>query len=113
MPPATLRLLASLWWWLTFIFGCETEAKVNPSFLFGWFTEAYHHWCASQPSPRRSSKVVACFQFTREIALNDESLNRSFADRKVLRITAEQLSKIFIEFNMFGCIGAISFTHLH
>jgi len=36
-------LLASLWWWLTFVFGCETEEKVNPYFRSGWFIEAFHN----------------------------------------------------------------------
>jgi len=35
--------LDSLQWWLTFVFSCETLAKVKPSFRFGWFTEAYHY----------------------------------------------------------------------
>jgi len=35
------------------------------------------------------------FQFTREIALNDKFHRKYFADRKVLRMTIEQLLKRF------------------
>ena len=56
------------------------------------------------------SKIWSRFYFIREIALNDEYLSQFSLDRKVLWMTSEQLLKIFINFNMFDCIGAI-FTY--
>jgi len=58
------------------------------------------------------SKIWSRFHFTREIALNDENLRQSFLDRKDLSMTSEQLFEIFINFNMFDCIGTI-FIYLH